>query len=170
MLEELGYEGDLGSGELQTLLEVRNSLRVMESVEVRDGQVASPMPNSRITSSFGFRTTPIHGMHWGTDYVNGNTCGTPLYAMASGTVTFAGTLGGYGGHLEIDAGNGIVYSYSHLQPNGVGVRVGEKVRAGQPVALAGTTGRSTGCHLHLEITVNGKHVNPEEWLRAQGIG
>ncbi|WP_201614296.1 M23 family metallopeptidase [Gulosibacter hominis] len=171
VLTKLGYEGGTVSSELLGLLKTRNDLRALSDTELKgNGKVAQPLENWRVTDGYGYRTEPKVGMHRGTDFVvNGNTCGAPLYAMVDGTVTYAGALGTFGNHVEITTASGLVYSYSHIQDNGIGVDLGDKVRAGQPVALTGTTGFSTGCHLHLEVLVDGQHIDPMIWLRANGL-
>lgn len=171
VLDKLGHEGSTASSELLDLLKARNDLRGLSDTELKgNGKVAQPLANWQVTDGYGYRTEPAVGMHRGTDFVvSGNTCGAPLYAMVDGTVTYAGALGTFGNHLEITASNGLVYSYSHIQDNGIGVSVGDEVHAGQPVALTGTTGFSTGCHLHLEILLDGQHVDPMTWLQANGL-
>ncbi len=101
--------------------------------------------------------------HWGIDCANSQ--GTPVYAAESGTVIKAsvGTWGGgYGNHVIIDHGNGITTIYGHLYK--VGVSVGQHVDRGEGIGLMGTTGNSTGPHLHFEVVVNGKKTNPNKYL------
>ncbi len=101
--------------------------------------------------------------HWGVDCANNQ--GTPIYAAGAGTVIKAsvGTWGGgYGNHVIIDNGNGIKTIYAHLYK--VGVAVGDRVERGQGIGLMGTTGNSTGPHLHFEVLVNGKKTNPMNYL------
>lgn len=101
--------------------------------------------------------------HWGIDCANSQ--GTPVYAAESGTVIKAsvGTWGGgYGNHVIIDHGNGITTIYGHLYK--VGVTVGQHVDRGEGIGLMGTTGNSTGPHLHFEVVVNGKKTNPNKYL------
>lgn len=101
--------------------------------------------------------------HWGIDCANSQ--GTPIYAAESGTVIKAsvGTWGGgYGNHVIIDHGNGITTIYGHLYK--VGVSVGQHVERGEGLGLMGTTGNSTGPHLHFEVVVNGKKTNPNKYL------
>lgn len=126
-----------------------------------------PIPGASITSSYGMRLHPvlhIWKLHDGTDF--GAGCGTPVHAAASGTVTEEYYNGGYGNRLFIDHGNvGGVFmttSYNHL--SGYAVRVGQRVTQGQVIAYAGTTGYSTGCHLHFMLWVNGTMVNPANYL------
>ena len=113
----------------------------------------------RLTSNFGYRGNPIgggSGFHEGIDI--GVDYGTPVRATAAGKVTMAGWVDGYGNLVEIDHGNGFVTRYGHNSM--LLVTVGQEVRAGSIVALAGSTGRSTGPHVHYEVRVNGTPTNP----------
>ncbi len=119
-----------------------------------------------ITSGFGMRFHPIlhiWRMHTGTDF--GVGCGTPVHAAADGTVIMAGWAGGYGNRVVVDhgivRGVSLATTYNHL--TSIVVHSGH-VRRGQVIAYSGTTGTSTGCHLHFEVLVNGSFVNPMGWL------
>jgi murein DD-endopeptidase MepM/ murein hydrolase activator NlpD len=117
------------------------------------------------TSGFGMRIDPfIRGpaMHTGLDFRGQQ--GDPIRATASGTVTQAGWNGGYGKMVEIDHGNGLSTRYGHLSE--IAVAVGQTVRIGQAVGRLGSTGRSTGPHLHYETRVDGEAVDPQKFLRA----
>jgi murein DD-endopeptidase MepM/ murein hydrolase activator NlpD len=117
------------------------------------------------TSPFGIRTDPfVHeaAMHTGIDF-RGDT-GDPIRATASGTVAIAGLSGGYGKMVEIDHGNGLATRYGHLSE--IDVAVGDTVRAGGIVGKLGSTGRSTGPHLHYEVRVKGEAVDPQKFLDA----
>ena len=117
------------------------------------------------SSPFGVRMDPsVHeaAMHTGIDF-RGDT-GDPIRATAAGTVTIAGSSGGYGKMVEIDHGNGLVTRYGHLSE--IDVAVGDTVRAGGIVGELGSTGRSTGPHLHYEVRVKGEAVNPQKFLDA----
>ena len=117
------------------------------------------------SSPFGIRTDPIvheAAMHTGIDF-RGDT-GDPIHATASGTVTIAGLSGGYGKMVEIDHGNGVATRYGHLSQ--IDVDVGDAVRSGQTVGKLGSTGRSTGPHLHYEVRVKGEAVDPQKFLDA----
>lgn len=117
------------------------------------------------SSGYGVRSDPFTGtpaLHTGLD-LHGDT-GDPVRAAADGTVTAAGWSGGYGKVVDIDHGNGIVTRYGHL--SAVEVNVGHTVRNGQMIGRVGSTGRSTGPHLHYETRVNGKPVDPQKFLRA----
>jgi len=117
------------------------------------------------TSGFGVRLDPFLGrpaMHTGLDF-RGNT-GDPIRATASGTVTSAGWNGGYGRMVEVDHGHGMVTRYGHLSE--IDVTVGQHIKIGQVVGRLGSTGRSTGPHLHYETRVDGDAVDPHKFLRA----
>jgi len=117
------------------------------------------------TSGFGMRQDPfVRGpaMHTGLD-IRADT-GEPARATAAGTVTMAGWSGGYGKMVEVDHGNGFATRYGHL--SAIDVEVGQSVRIGQIVGRVGSTGRSTGPHLHYETRVDGDAVDPQKFLRA----
>lgn len=117
-----------------------------------------------VTSPYGSRIHPISGkqsFHTGIDYAPPH--GTAIKASASGTVTSAGWLGGYGNAVIVDHGNGYSSLYAHA--SSLSVSVGQKVSQGQVIAAVGSTGNSTGPHLHFEIRYNGKHVNPANYVR-----
>jgi len=117
------------------------------------------------TSGFGMRQDPfVRGpaMHTGLD-IRADT-GEPARATAAGTVTMAGWNGGYGKMVEVDHGNGFATRYAHL--SAIDVEVGQSIRIGQIVGRVGTTGRSTGPHLHYETRVDGDAVDPQKFLRA----
>jgi len=128
--------------------------------------VRKPIPGEvDMSSGFGVRVDPfLHGaaMHTGID-LRGEE-GEPVRATAAGTVSHAGWSGGYGKMVEIDHGNGLATRYAHL--SSIEVRAGDKVRIGQTVGKLGSTGRSTGPHLHYETRVEGEAVDPQKFLRA----
>jgi murein DD-endopeptidase MepM/ murein hydrolase activator NlpD len=101
-------------------------------------------------------------MHTGLD-LHGET-GDPVRATANGTVTVAGWSGGYGKVVEIDHGNGFSTRYGHLST--IGVQVDQSVTSGQTIGKVGSTGRSTGPHLHYETRVSGEAVDPQKFMRA----
>ncbi|HZP69079.1 MAG TPA: peptidoglycan DD-metalloendopeptidase family protein [Pseudolabrys sp.] len=118
-----------------------------------------------MSSPFGMRMDPFLGrpaVHTGID-LRGET-GEPVRATASGQVTIAGREGGYGNMVEINHGNGLASRYGHLSQ--IGVKVGQFVRIGEVIGRIGSTGRSTGPHLHYETRVNGEAVDPQKFLRA----
>ena len=117
------------------------------------------------SSPFGVRMDPflhVPAMHTGLDF-RGNT-GDPVPTTASGTVTQAGWSGGYGNMVEVSHGNGFATRYGHLSE--IDVKVGQKVRLSQTVGRLGSTGRSTGPHLHYETRIEGEAVDPQKFLRA----
>lgn len=117
----------------------------------------------RLSSRFGRRGDPLRGtmaVHHGIDIPG--ALGTPVLAAASGRVRFAGSAGSYGGMIEIAHDGAIGTRYAHLSR--ILVRPGARVEQGQPVALMGSTGRSTGSHLHFEVRVGGSAVDPLPWL------
>jgi murein DD-endopeptidase MepM/ murein hydrolase activator NlpD len=118
-----------------------------------------------LTSPFGVRIDPflhVPAMHTGLDFRG--EFGEPIHATAAGIVTSAGWSGGYGKMVEIDHGNGLSTRYGHLSE--VDVTVGQTVRIGQVVGRLGSTGRSTGPHLHYETRIDGEAVNPQKFLDA----
>jgi murein DD-endopeptidase MepM/ murein hydrolase activator NlpD len=129
---------------------------------IRQFLLRNPLPNGRMTSSFGMRSHPILGrslMHTGTDWAAPR--GTPIIATGNGTVEKAGwDSGGYGNQTLIRHANGYVSSYNHQSAIARGVRAGSKVSQGQVIGYVGSTGQSTGAHLHYELIVNGTKVDP----------
>jgi murein DD-endopeptidase MepM/ murein hydrolase activator NlpD len=127
---------------------------------------ASPLKTTfRFTSQFGFRRDPKTGgrrMHSGVDFAAG--LGTPLYATADGVVTHAGWGSGYGRLVKIQHEFGIETRYAHLSR--FGVKVGQRVSRGQRIGDMGASGRVTGVHLHYEVRVGGKAVNPMIYIKA----
>jgi len=127
--------------------------------------LSRPLPDAVVTSRFGTRIDPFLGtpaMHTGVDFRA--VAGTPVPATAAGTVTSAGPAGGYGNMVEIDHGNGIATRYAHLSE--IRVRVGQVVGKGTIVGLSGSTGRSTGPHLHYEVRVDGSAIDPMTYIAA----
>ncbi|MFI2564283.1 M23 family metallopeptidase [Paenarthrobacter sp. NPDC018779] len=128
------------------------------------GYLYAPLEVLNPSSPYGYRYSPLTGLpgefHWGQDYAA--ACGTRVYAADSGVVKAVGWhIWGGGNRVEIEHGNGLVTTYNHLQA--IGVTQGQSVRVGQVIAEVGTTGWSTGCHLHFETIVNGLHTNPNQW-------
>jgi murein DD-endopeptidase MepM/ murein hydrolase activator NlpD len=118
-----------------------------------------------LSSGFGVRSDPFLGrpaMHTGLDFRSSN--GDPVRATATGTVGTAGRNGGYGKMVEIDHGNGLATRYGHLSE--IEVKVGQHVKIGQVIGRVGSTGRSTGPHLHYETRIDGEAVDPQKFLRA----
>jgi murein DD-endopeptidase MepM/ murein hydrolase activator NlpD len=118
-----------------------------------------------LSSTFGVRVDPflhVAAMHTGLDF-RGDT-GDPIHATAAGTVVGAGWSGGYGRMIEIDHGNGLSTRYGHLSQ--IDVKVGDEIRIGQIIGRMGSTGRSTGPHLHYETRIDGDAVDPQKFLHA----
>ena len=128
------------------------------------GFLMAPLKQLAPSSSFGFRVSPLFGtagdFHLGQDYAA--PCGTQVFAADSGVVRAAGwhPWGG-GNRVEVDHGNGLVTTYNHLAS--IAVRSGDSVFAGEAIAWVGSTGWSTGCHLHFETILDGRHVDPQKW-------
>lgn len=129
------------------------------------GTLARPVTGP-VTSGYGYRIHPIYGtrrLHAGTDF--GSPCGTPIRAAADGTVVSSGWAGGYGNRIVLNhgvlRGEGVSTTYNHM--SGYAARSGA-VSRGEVIGYIGTTGASTGCHLHFEVYVNGQTTNPMGWM------
>ncbi|UKA68393.1 M23 family metallopeptidase [Arthrobacter sp. FW306-05-C] len=125
----------------------------------------APLSSINVTSPFGFRVSPITGaaaeLHTGIDLAS--ACSTAVFAAGSGTVVEAGwSPYGSGNRIVVDHGNGLKSTYNHLAS--VGVFLGQALAPGQQIAGVGTTGASTGCHLHFEVVINDRTVNPAPYL------
>ena len=128
-----------------------------------NGTFVHPCPAGYVSSTFGYRTQPIAGAstnHKGIDFAA--PTGTPIYAAAAGTVISAGYAGNAGNLLVINHGNGLLTYYMHCSK--IYVSAGQTVSRGQNVAAVGTTGNSTGPHLHFQVMLNGTPVNPANYL------
>jgi murein DD-endopeptidase MepM/ murein hydrolase activator NlpD len=126
-----------------------------------------------ISSHYGWRVNPVTHQtqfHTGVDLA-GMGCGATIRAAHAGVVTYAGWYGSWGYYVEINHRDGTGTGYAHIQAGGIGVRIGQEVDPGQPIAKVGTTGMSTGCHLHYIVRVNGNSdiTNPVPFMRNQGI-
>ncbi|WP_067197002.1 M23 family metallopeptidase [Microbacterium sp. XT11] len=122
------------------------------------------------SSGYGARPAPCRGcstFHYGVDLANG--CGAAIYAAHSGTIDYAARNGGYGNYIRIQHGGGVGTGYGHIRDGGFAVRRGQWVEAGQVIAYAGNTGNSAGCHLHFEVYINGRTVNPIEFMAQHGV-
>ncbi len=154
-------EGDLAASGAQ--LSVLEALLANQELDRKAIPSRSPVASSFITSGFGRRADPFGGgvaYHKGIDF-DART-GDPVMSVADGVVSYSGERPGYGNVVEIDHGNGYVTRYAHNSRNVV--RVGDLVRVGQQIARAGSTGRSTGAHVHFEVWENGRVVNPRKFL------
>lgn len=155
----------------QEIADRQQQLSLLETVLVERGMRQAALPAGRplrhgwLSSKYGYRTDPFNGriaFHSGLDFAG--KAGTKILAVAAGVVTWSGKRSGYGNMVEINHGNGYVTRYAHNQKNLV--QVGENVAKGQPIALVGSTGRSTGPHVHFEVLRNGHTVNPLQFVGA----
>ncbi|OKP85532.1 murein hydrolase activator EnvC [Paenibacillus sp. P32E] len=130
------------------------------------GPFLLPVGAVRISSPYGLRTHPVTGevgkMHTGTDFAVPQ--GTDIHAADSGTVIVAEWWSGYGYTVVIDHGGGVWTLYGHIREGGIKVSVGDRVSRGQTIAESGATGRVTGPHLHFEVRIDGKPVDPMPYL------
>jgi murein DD-endopeptidase MepM/ murein hydrolase activator NlpD len=158
-LDQLGSQLDASGGQLSVL----ESLLFNRRLDQAATPSRMPIANSYITSGFGGRADPFGGgaaFHKGIDFHA--SIGDPVMAVADGVVSYAGQRSGYGNVVEIDHGNGYITRYAHNSQ--LLVRVGELVHRGDQVAHAGSTGRSTGAHVHFEVWMNGRVINPSRFL------
>jgi murein DD-endopeptidase MepM/ murein hydrolase activator NlpD len=137
--------------------------------QIQQGMVSipsvKPVPSITINSGFGVRRDPFRGgaaMHAGVDIPG--PIGTPIYATADGVVGRSGWVSGYGRLIELEHGRGIQTRYGHLSQQVVAA--GTRVKRGQLIGMMGSTGRSTGSHLHYEVRIEGRAVNPLPFLRS----
>lgn len=146
-------------------------LGVLETLMMNRNLQAEVMPTGRpvsrgwLSSYFGLRTDPFSGRrvhHSGVDFAG--KLGSDVVAVAAGVVQYAGKRSGYGNLVEINHGNGYVTRYGHNLKNLV--NVGQTIKKGEVIAKMGTTGRSTGPHVHFEVMVNGRAVNPKKYIHA----
>ena len=171
LLEEVSVLGednlDVRLQELSQLIEEKeNQLRTLDSmlankrVQSNQNYLANlPVRTGAITSRFGYRSDPFTqhvAFHSGMDFSGPQ--GTNIYAVASGIVSFAGIKSGYGNVIEITHGDGYVTRYAHAKH--LAAKVGDLVSKDEVIAYMGSTGRSTGTHLHYEVLVNGKQIDP----------
>ncbi|MFC5700821.1 murein hydrolase activator EnvC family protein [Cohnella faecalis] len=133
----------------------------------KGGKLGMPLQaNYKLSSPFGYRIHPITGkkkLHAGMDMAVAQ--GTPIYAAESGVVIVAQAWSGYGNCVIIDHGGGLWTLYGHIKANGILVEKGQTVKRGQKIALVGSTGQSTGPHLHFEVRKNSEPVNPAPYLK-----
>ncbi len=134
--------------------------RINSMPEINGIKLAYQPVKGTISSRYGVSSRIRKSNHTGLDIATKS--GTPIKVVASGTVTCASYQGAYGNLVKISHGNGVETWYAHTSK--MYVTVGQKVEAGQTIAAVGSTGNSTGSHLHLEIRVNGEHVNPQNYL------
>ncbi len=157
-LEDLQAQFDRSGRQLSVL----EALLFDQKLESKRTPAGMPAPGY-ISSRYGARSDPFgrgRAHHAGID-IDANS-GDPVTAAAEGVVSFSGVRNGYGNVVEIDHGNGYRTIYAHNSANLV--KAGDVVRAGQQIAKVGSTGRSTGSHLHFEVILNGRQVNPRQYL------
>jgi murein DD-endopeptidase MepM/ murein hydrolase activator NlpD len=157
-------------GELAATLERREQqLTILEGLmnnrrQEREASLSGrPVVRGWLSSRFGHRTDPFTGrlaQHRGVDFAGKE--GTEIVSTGAGVVTFSGERWGYGNLVEINHGNGLTTRYAHARD--LLVNTGDIVRAGEPIATIGSTGRSTGPHVHYEVLRHGQHINPEPFL------
>ena len=134
--------------------------RIKNMLDVNGIKLATAPITGTITSRYGVSSSIRSSRHTGLDIAA--TKGTPIKVVADGTVTFARYNGSYGYLVKVNHGNGVETWYAHTSK--MYVTVGQEVKAGDVIALVGSTGNSTGPHLHFEIRINGEHVNPQNYL------
>ncbi|WP_349807743.1 M23 family metallopeptidase [Sphingomonas sp. ASV193] len=177
-MKALGFQPGVGGGQGgpfeaiksgdATFRNLFNSWKKLDNLA--DGAIAvpseKPVQTAAFTSGFGVRADPFHAgaaMHPGIDLAG--PVGTPIYATADGTVLRAGwNSGGYGNLVEIDHGRGITTRYGHM--SAVLVHAGQHISRGQQIGRMGSTGRSTGSHLHYEVRIDGRAVNPIPFMKS----
>ncbi|MEO6155138.1 MAG: M23 family metallopeptidase [Thermomonas sp.] len=162
-----GLEGQFHDADTQ--LSVLESLLFNRALDRNSIPSGDPIANSYITSGFGGRADPFgggHQFHKGIDFEA--DIGDPVLSVADGVVSFSGVRSGYGNVIEIDHGNGYVTRYAHNSR--LERTVGDLVRSGQEIAKAGSTGRSTGAHVHLEVWQDGRVINPRQFLASASQG
>ena len=140
-----------------------------EGKSARRFLMRTPINGARLSSGFGMRRHPILGysrMHRGTDFAA--PIGTPILAAGEGTVVRAGPFGAFGNYIRIRHANGYETAYAHMSRFARGMRAGARVRQGQVIGYVGTTGRSTGPHLHYEVLRRGQQINPINLRVANG--
>ena len=163
MLDQLERKVNLRDAQLAALENVILSRDLTQQIRPE----GKPTKSGFISSYFGERQDPFTGheaFHRGVDFAG--TAGSEVVAVATGVVTWAGARSGYGSLIEVNHGNGYVTRYGHNQR--VLVRVGQTVHRGDAIALMGSTGRSTGPHVHFEVLKNGRQINPVTFLGASG--
>lgn len=162
-LQELSAEIEQKEAQLSAL----DSLMSGQRVEPKSYLANLPVRSGYVTSRYGYRSDPFSGratFHGGIDFAGPE--GTHVFAVAPGIITFAGNKSGYGNLVEISHGDGMSTRYAHASR--VAVKVGDLVAKDQLVAYMGSTGRSTGSHLHYEVLRNNVHVDPATYIAHAG--
>lgn len=153
-------KNDINTKIEETKAEKEEEERINSLPDVNGIKLATKPVSGTITSRYGVNSRIRSSSHTGLDIAA--TKGTPIYVVADGIVTCASYNGSYGNLVKIDHGNGVETWYAHTSK--MYVSVGEKVTTGKTIAAVGSTGNSTGAHLHFEIRVNGDHVNPQNYI------
>ncbi|MBE0475592.1 MAG: M23 family metallopeptidase [Coriobacteriia bacterium] len=167
-LRKIAAEEEAESARIEAELRKRSSA----GSGVYNGVMAWPVPGFyRVSSPYGYRIHPIFGtrkLHTGIDVGRDggrSIDGAAIVASGDGEVIYAGYRGGYGNTVMVDHGNGVVTLYAHQRSGGIRVGVGQRVSKGDTIGTVGSTGYSTGPHLHFEVRVNGAPVDPMPYLR-----
>lgn len=146
-------------------LDVLETMLMTRNLEAEVMPTGRPVSRGWLSSYFGLRTDPFSGRrvhHAGVDFAG--KLGSDVVAVAAGVVQFSGRRSGYGNLVEINHGKGYVTRYGHNLKNLV--TVGQTIKKGEVISKMGTTGRSTGPHVHFEVVVNGRKVNPKKYIHA----
>ena len=146
-------------------LDVLETMLMTRNLEAEVMPTGRPVSRGWLSSYFGMRTDPFSGRrvhHSGVDFAG--KLGSDVVAVAAGVVQYSGRRSGYGNLVEINHGKGYVTRYGHNLKNLV--EVGQTIKKGEVIAKMGTTGRSTGPHVHFEVMVNGNQVNPKKYIHA----
>jgi murein DD-endopeptidase MepM/ murein hydrolase activator NlpD len=160
-LDDLALQLDDRARQLEVLEQVVSRRQLKQAVSPH----GRPITKGWLSSYYGKRADPFHGrqqMHKGVDFAG--QMGADIVATGAGIVTWAGKRYGYGQLVEINHGNGLSTRYGHCQD--ILVQVGERIEQGQRIALMGSSGRSTGPHVHYEVLKNGNQVNPTKYVQA----
>lgn len=162
---------DSGIKQLSLDLETQGeTLAALEQYLITKDNIAAGIPDGKpveggwVSSFYGYRVDPFNGkktFHEGLDIAAKS--GSPVTSVADGIVSWVGNRGGYGGLVEVDHGNGYVTRYAHNKT--IKVVKGDRVSKGEVLALMGSTGRSTGPHVHFEVLRDGQHVNPYNFIK-----
>ncbi|WP_426417100.1 M23 family metallopeptidase [Aestuariirhabdus sp. LZHN29] len=159
VIDELNARIESREAQLEVLETLMGNRRLQDDVFI----AGRPVKKGWMSSRFGRRTDPINGRlawHQGVDFAG--KAGSDVIAVASGVITWAGKRSGYGLLVEVNHGNGNLTRYGHNSESLV--KVGDLVKKGQPIALMGSSGRSTGPHVHFEVFRNGKAVDPAKYI------
>ena len=163
-LQQLYAQLDKQLARRESQLGILESLMVDRKLKQESSVTGRPIHKGWMSSRYGYRTDPFHGRrswHNGVDFAGKE--GASIVAVASGVVTWAGDKQGYGQMIELDHGEGYITRYAHNKKNLVSV--GDAVKKGEVIGLMGSSGRSTGPHVHFEVYKNGRSVDPASYIR-----